>query len=567
MRWRTGVCVSVFCLWTVPGHAVVIEPVQILSIHDGGPASPDRMSLLSPLDAGSGIVIVRDSASNLSLGGTRDAFGNFSLSSIDRLIIAPETGIKDGMITLRSSGASLTGGTIFGQASLSPTSTISGSSVTFESTAVAPVPLPAAVLLYATGLALLGTLGRTCRGLTQAISTQKFCFACLVSMAMALTPHSAEASSFIGLGDLPGGSFGSASYSLSADGSVVVGNAASSSGTEAFRWTNAAGMVGLGDLPGGFFHSEAYGVSADGAVVVGIGRPESGVEAVRWTNAGGLVGLGDFAGGGTFSYAHGVSADGSVVVGSGTTTTATEAFRWTGAGGMVGLGDLPGGAVHSVAYGTSADGSVVAGTGASTAGQEAFRWTTAGMVGIGDLPGGTFGSVALGVSGNGSAVIGYAKSANGNEAFRWTAGDGMVGLGDLPGGLFESAARGASFDGEMVVGRATVGTTDSAWHQSRAFIWDAANGMRDLQTVLETEHGLGTQLAGWSLHEAMGVSADGSVIVGFGINSAGVPEAWRAQLSPVPVPAALPLFATGLSIFAVALRRAALRQPTSHWRS
>ncbi|ALA61108.1 hypothetical protein [Nitrospira moscoviensis] len=156
MWWRTGVCIAVFCLRVVPTHAAVIEPVQILSIQAGSPASPDRLPLLSPLDAGSGIVIVRDGSSNLSLGGMRDAFGNFSLSSsTDRPIIAPETGIEAGTITLRSSTVNLTGGTISGLTSSSLAGTISGSSLTLESTAVAPVPLPAALTLFSTGLSIL----------------------------------------------------------------------------------------------------------------------------------------------------------------------------------------------------------------------------------------------------------------------------------------------------------------------------------------------------------------------------------------------------------------------------
>ena len=157
MRWRTGVCIAVFCLRVVPTHAAVVEPVPILSIQAGGPASLDRLPLLSPLDAGSGIVIVRDGSSNLSLGGTRDVFGNFSLSSsTDRPIIVPETGIKDRMITLRSSTVNLTGGTISGLTSWSLAGSISGSSVTIEGTAaVAPVPLPAALVLFSTGLSVL----------------------------------------------------------------------------------------------------------------------------------------------------------------------------------------------------------------------------------------------------------------------------------------------------------------------------------------------------------------------------------------------------------------------------
>lgn len=150
MRWTTAVCIAVFCLWTVPGHAV-----QILSSHAGTTASPESMSLLNPLDAGSGIFIVRDGSSNISIGGTRDAFGNFSLSSNDRLIIAPEPGIEAGRITLRSSTVSLSGGTISGQAGLSTSGILSISSGIVLTTAVAPVPLPAALPLYATGLGVL----------------------------------------------------------------------------------------------------------------------------------------------------------------------------------------------------------------------------------------------------------------------------------------------------------------------------------------------------------------------------------------------------------------------------
>jgi probable HAF family extracellular repeat protein len=75
--------------------------------------------------------------------------------------------------------------------------------------------------------------------------------------------------SFQGLGDLPGGSFYSRAYSVSSDGSVVVGSSESASGWEAFRWTSGSGMSGLGDLPGGCFGSWAYGVSSDGSVIVG----------------------------------------------------------------------------------------------------------------------------------------------------------------------------------------------------------------------------------------------------------------------------------------------------------
>ena len=81
-------------------------------------------------------------------------------------------------------------------------------------------------------------------------------------LAGLLVSSQALATSFLPLGDLPGGGFFSQAFGVSADGSTVVGgsNSQSSIGPEAFRWTAGGGMVGLGDLPGGFFNSRATGV-------------------------------------------------------------------------------------------------------------------------------------------------------------------------------------------------------------------------------------------------------------------------------------------------------------------
>jgi probable HAF family extracellular repeat protein len=171
-----------------------------------------------------------------------------------------------------------------------------------------------------------------------------------------------QAGGMVGLGDLPGGAFVSYGQAVSADGSVVVGGGRSSGavdapeGSEAFRWTQAGGMVGLGDLPGGSFSSWAYDVSADGSVVVGSGNTTaSGSEAFRWTRAGGMVGLG-FLPGGTSSSAIAVSDDGSVVVGA----SSGRPFRWTQATGMVALDLLPGVRTFGV-RGASGDGMIVVG--------------------------------------------------------------------------------------------------------------------------------------------------------------------------------------------------------------
>jgi hypothetical protein len=57
-------------------------------------------------------------------------------------------------------------------------------------------------------------------------------------------------------------------------------------------------------------------------------------------------------------------------------------------------------------------------------------------------------------------------------------------------------------------------------------IWDTARGTHLLKDVLVNEHGLGDELAGWSLVSASAISADGSVIAGMGVNPSGKFQGW-----------------------------------------
>ncbi len=238
------------------------------------------------------------------------------------------------------------------------------------------VPEPNTFALVALGLAVLTTT-RNKRRAVLAILWTVWC-----SAANAATPF------FMGLGDLPGGSFSSGATSVSADGSVVVGSSAvatvlvpgrppfSQTLFEAFRWTQQSGMLGLGDLPGGLFDSDASGISADGSMVVGSSAVETVsshgeppfrtlYRAFRWTQGQGMISLGRLRNSDTTSVANDLSADGSVVVGmSGEhpfrEAEHGEAFRWTQGSGMVGLGELPGYS-YSHASSVSADGSVIVG--------------------------------------------------------------------------------------------------------------------------------------------------------------------------------------------------------------
>jgi probable HAF family extracellular repeat protein len=330
---------------------------------------------------------------------------------------------------------------------------------------------------------------------------------------------------FEGLGFLPGDTY-SYPTAVNAHGSVVVGTSSSSVSGQAFRWTKAGGMVGLGYLPGNS-QSFSAAVNANGLVVVG----NSGVppQAIRWTDASGLTGLG-YLSGNNSSAAVGVSAHGSVVVGNSYTSgncCNNQAFRWTVAGGMVGLGSVSGYPV-SYAAGVNAYGSVVVGVSyvASLSQNQAFRWTAVGgMVELGYLLGGK-NSFANAVNADGSVVVGGSTTANNvhnYEAFRWTAAGGMVGLGYLSGDNF-SDPNAVNANGSVVVGCSGLnGNCD------QAFLWTAADGMKSVQALLTAK---GVSTTGWTLTSAQGVSADGQVIVGSGVDPNGRTQGWIARLGP-----------------------------------
>lgn len=242
---------------------------------------------------------------------------------------------------------------------------------------------------------------------------------------------------------------------------------------------------------------EPAGISADGSVVVGGYYPS----AFRWTQAGGATNLG-YLSSNHDSYAYGVSGDGTTAVGvSYVNASNYAAFRWTQSGGMVSLGQLSGGS-DSTAKGAAYDGSVVVGFGVNgTNHDEAFRWTqSGGMVGIGALAGKTQSS-ASDVSADGSVVVGYSTSGVHNvvggdyQAFRWTQSGGMTGLGFLSGGTVSSATA-VSADGTVIVGFGD----SSGGYQS--FRWTETGGMVGLGNLPNASG------------NAVAVSGDGSVIVG-----------------------------------------------------
>jgi probable HAF family extracellular repeat protein len=332
---------------------------------------------------------------------------------------------------------------------------------------------------------------------------------------------------FQGLGHVPGFSVSSVAK-ISSDGKVVIGDVGQAARENtypagAMRWS-ATGMVYLGtpNNRAGVGVTESLGVSADGSVVVGYygyGGNCAPNQPWRWTAAG-MVPL---SGSGS-SVAYDVNANGTVIAGSLTPCVNNQAGNnqaaiYTDATGWIALGFLPG-SDSSGAYGVNADGTVVVGQSPNSCPQncQAFRWTQqTGMVGLGFLQGANS-SHATRVSSDGTTTVGSSSYPNGNaQAFRWTAAAGMVGLGYLFGASSSGAAH-VNADGSVVVGSSG----------GKAFRWTASDGMRSIEDLLTAA---GVSFAGWQLQAANGVSGDGTVIAGTGIDPSGLKEAWIATLS------------------------------------
>jgi uncharacterized membrane protein len=134
-------------------------------------------------------------------------------------------------------------------------------------------------------------------------------------------------------------------HGVSANGSVIVGRMQSS----AFRWTAATGAVVIPPLSRpGFAGAGAYSVSADGSVVVGFNTFRTSIsaltdEAFRWSETTGSTSL--ESPGWSHTVALDVSSNGDAVVGTGLevgpgASGGSTAFYWSASTGMISLSDL-----------------------------------------------------------------------------------------------------------------------------------------------------------------------------------------------------------------------------------
>ncbi len=202
--------------------------------------------------------------------------------------------------------------------------------------------------------------------------------------------------------------------------------------------------------------------------------------------------------------ANAISADGRFVVGesdsSNTPGVALEdGYRYERAtGNLVSMGALNAANFSTRAAGISGDGSIVAGFSsqliASTNTQRAYSWTSGGgMVGLGVFSG-TGTSFGYGISADGSTIVGTTTStgsAVGQGYYR--TGGVMTLIPVLPGGG-SASGRATNMDGTVIVG-------DSGAKPFRF----AAGATAAIPALAGAPDGFG---------EALGVNADGSIVVG-----------------------------------------------------
>jgi probable HAF family extracellular repeat protein len=191
-----------------------------------------------------------------------------------------------------------------------------------------------------------------------------------------------------------------------------------------------------------------------------------------------------------------------VVAGTRYVNGADAATSWVD-GIASGLPPLPGGTA-SRGQDIDAAGRIVGDSNGTPGEYHATRWTDGIPFDLGTLPGdtnppGQRGSHATATNDAGD-VVGYASYGSGSRAFLYRDG-AMRDLGTLAGA--HVAASDVNRHGQ-VVGAATI---DTAQH-THAFVWDEANGLRDLNSLIDPA-------SGWVLERAVALN-DGGVIVGTG---------------------------------------------------
>ena len=322
------------------------------------------------------------------------------------------------------------------------------------------------------------------------------------------------------LDPLPGLAAAGRSYANGLNEAGTVVGAASkmadpTSSLHATRWSPGAAPRDLGLLAGGATSAGA-GINALGQVTGGAavstvashaflyrGDPGPMID-IGWLALGGLTPAFQSIAGTGINDAGQVSGTSPLQLGAPSYSAFTRAFVWQ-SGHMTDLGSL--GDTNSSGLAINARGWVTGSTSTPTAAMHAFLWTGTTMTDLDVCPGATTSEGAALTAAGDVAGMCFFPQANGypsgHRAFRhafYRAVSGtMIDLGTL-GGL-KSQAFGVATGG-VVVGKSDVPTTVTD-ARTRAFVWTAAAGMRDLNMLVTAP--------GWLLTEAHAVNGRGQI--------------------------------------------------------
>ncbi len=306
----------------------------------------------------------------------------------------------------------------------------------------------------------------------------------------------------------------------SENGELVVGT----SPTEYFYWTEATGLVMVGGTAAGNGVGGQAKVSNDGSRMVGtVFNPISGLyemgiclldDGATWLPLGGI---GSSSGSET-SSGWGISGDGSTAVGLGWISAGgAHAIRSVDLAPPVDLGSTVTGR-STRANGCDEDGSVVVGWQDSKTGfRQGAVWVDGVQTLITLASSGSMLGEASGCSADGTWAVGNGVSSNGWNAWRWSSATGGVNIASPPTPGWRGASVAISADGNTIVGfyRPFPGPASFG----RGFIWTAEGGQQDL-TDLAIASGIEIP-TGVTLALPLGISADGSTVVGQGRGPSG----------------------------------------------
>ncbi len=332
---------------------------------------------------------------------------------------------------------------------------------------------------------------------------------------------------------------------------TAVGYGGEEGGTQSVKngdpvtWNSAGtGTNILTQIPGPPAHAMVWGIDGAGDIV-GNDRttgPNSETAFFRTSGSTSATLLPKLTSSDGYVVAYGVQNSSTVVglEGSSYSSSAAQAVIWTKAGstwGVAALPNLPGGAVNSVSVGPSqanaiSSAGIVAGwsnvlatDGSGNQYQDAATWTNSGSGWVvNDLINrsvytlGAFAATAVNDAGTavGWGQFGGIDPQGGQNAVEFTSSGMPIMLGNLGalgaqnGVVPNDSALGIN-DSGVVVGTAVTSTS-----AQDAFIWDSANGMRDMNTVFAS-----LVPSGWTLSEATGIDNNGD-IVGYMTNSANI---------------------------------------------